>query len=294
MKTKLFMAQMTLLFFLFGCGEDIGSNNKLGRPQSDILGAQAGQGTTIFPSQIHRERGAPILSITQEIAKTLGNDLSDGLYRTIPLIEKDDEGSNNSVTTRTAMGRPTVPCGTDTTLSGIDSRITDCFQKNSDKSLWEGFRFGTSGEGTWKLVSLVNNQEVWLDNTTGLVWSDVITTTNWCQAAGNDELPQGNTTINCSELMEQKRICQDLNIEGLNGRIIWRLPTRNDFLLADLNGARFVLKPETASSGLWTATLKAASVDRSEAWIYNSQDGTLSFGNLSTTHQVRCVGAPSR
>lgn len=288
------MAQITLLFFLSGCGEDIGSNNKLGRPLRDILGAEAGQGGAGIPSQIHRERGAPILTIPQEISKILSNDLPDNLYRTIPLIEKDDEGSDKTVTTRTILGRPTVACGVGATLAGIDSRITDCFQKNSDKSLWEGFRFGTSGEGTWKLVSLSNNQEVWLDNMTGLVWSDVIITTNWCQATGNDELPQGNTTVNCSDLMEQKRICQDLNLEGLAGRIIWRLPTRNDFLLADLNGARFVLKPETPSSGLWTATLKAASADRSEAWIYNSEDGTLSAGNLSTTHSVRCVGAASR
>lgn len=288
------MAQFTLLFLLTGCGEDVGSNNKLGRPLRDVFGAEAGQGSTSLPSQIHRERGAPILSISQEISKTLTNDLPENLYRTIPLIEKDDEGSDKTVTTRTSLGRPTVSCGTDSTLTGIDSRITDCFQKNSDKSLWEGFRFGTSGEGTWKLVSLVNNQEVWLDNTTGLVWSDVLTTTNWCQAAGNDELPQGSTTVNCSDLMEQKRICQDLNIEGLAGRIIWRLPTRNDFLLSDLNGARFVLKAETPGTGLWTATLKGASADRSEAWIYHSQDGTLSSGNLSTTHQVRCVGAPAR
>lgn len=286
------MAQISLLLVLVSCGEDVGSNNKLGRPIRDVLGAEAGTGTSNLPSQIHREREAPVLSITQEISKTLARDLPGNLYRTVPLIEKDDEGS--TVVTRTGLGRPTVPCGQDSNLTGIDSRITDCFQKNNDKSLWEGARFGTSGEGTWKLVSFSNNQEIWLDNATGLVWSDLITTTNWCQAAGNDELPQGSTVINCSDLMEQKRICQDLNIEGLAGRISWRLPTRNDFLLADLNGARFVLKAESASAGLWTATLKASSPDRSEAWIYHSTDGTLSAGNLSMSQQVRCVGAPSR
>lgn len=299
MKLNAFLSYALFLTLLVGCGEDVSSNRKLGSPLVDRPTIETA-GVVGLSSQLHRERGAPVLTSAQEISRISSNDLPVASYRTIPLMEKDDEGSNRSVTTRNDLGRPTVTCGLATTLTGIDSRINDCFQKNADKSLWEGFRFGSAGEGIWKLVSRTDaGLEIWLDNRTGLVWSDLVTTSenvntfNWCKASGNDDLPTSPATINCSELMDQTRVCQDLFIEGLGANVAWRLPTRNDFLQADINGARFVLKREN-NSGLWTATMRAAATGRTEAWVYNSTDGTLSAGNLTSERQVRCVGAAIR
>ncbi|MCM2349767.1 MAG: hypothetical protein NDI69_07085 [Bacteriovoracaceae bacterium] len=293
MKSKAFLASIALLTLLVSCGDELSSNHKQGTPVSDRPSIETGE-TVAVASYLHRERGAAVLTSFEEIAQIISNDLPTASYRTIPLMEKDDEGSAVNVTTRGNLGRPDIACGLGPDFAGIDSRINDCFQKNAEKSQWEGFRYGASGESTWKLVSRSESgTEIWLDNRTGMVWSDIVATANWCKASGNDDLPAGTTTINCNDLMAQTRTCQDLFIEGMGSVIIWRLPTRGDFLQADLDGSRFVLKPENAS-GLWTATMRAASTGRSEAWIYNSIDGTLTAGNLTTERQVRCIGAPIR
>lgn len=293
MNSKVILANFALLTLLVSCGDDVSSNRKMGTAVIERPSVESGE-TVGQPSYLHRERGAPILTSLEEVARIISNDLPIVSYRTIPLMEKDDEGSPANVITRGDLGRPQTPCGLGNNFTGIDSRITDCFQKNADKALWEGFRYGASGESTWKLVARgESGTEVWLDNRTGLVWSDIVATGNWCKAAGNDDLPIANATVNCNELMEQTRVCQDLSIEGLGSTVSWRLPTRNDFLQADLDGIRFVLKKESAL-GLWTATMKAASTERKEAWVYNSLDGTLSTGELSSEHQVRCLGAAIR
>jgi hypothetical protein len=73
--------------------------------------------------------------------------------------------------------------------------------------------------------------------------------------------------------------------------IKWRLPTRNDYLQADLNGIRFVLK--TANSPFWTATMNSASTNRSEAWTYNQSQRTIEKVAMTDLRQVRCIGAAS-
>jgi hypothetical protein len=164
---------------------------------------------------------------------------------------------------------------------------------------WDGTNSGASGESIWKLVSRTSSgQETWLDTRTGLVWSDIVKNAsginlfNWCQASGNDQNDTTTEIIDCNELNAGESVCVGASYEGSENQVKWRLPTRNDFLLADINGARFVLKKET-EQGLWTATLKSGVVGRNEAWVYDSQFGILSSGLLSTQRQVRCVGAPT-
>lgn len=299
MKRNYFIG-LALIPFLVSCGEDVSSNRKKGTPQSERYtpAAEGSNGDDNLRSAIHREKGSPVLSYADEIAKTLARDLSVSLYRAIPSMEKDDEGSNKNVTTMTNIGRPSVSCGLGANFAGIDARVTDCFLKNKEKALWEGHRYGASGEGTWKLVSLSadGKKETWFDGRTGMVWSELHEKANWCKASGNTENMTTTELIDCNNLNDTtsgEEICINAVTEGIGNQIKWRLPTRNDYLQADLNGLRFVLKKE-GDPGLWTATMKAKVAGRTDAWVYHSKDGTLTSSNLATELQVRCIGIPVR
>src|SRR5690606_24728397 len=150
MKLNYFIG-LGLIPFIVSCGGDVSSNRKKGNdptPERYTPAAEGTQGQEYIRSSIHREKGSSVLSYAQEITKTLSKDLSPSLYRIIPSMEKDDEGSAKNVTTTTNIGRPTSTCGQGDNFAGIDARITDCFLKNKEKALWEGHRYGAAGEGT--------------------------------------------------------------------------------------------------------------------------------------------------
>lgn len=301
MKNTKILIGMAFLTLLVGC-QDVSSNRRQGTNNNTVItrpGAEGTDGSDSIRSSMHRERGAPVLSYADEIKKTLANDLPETLYRTVPLMEKDDEGSIKNVITVDRRGRPTTACGLGNSFAGIDARVTDCFQKNGDNSIWEGATYGAAGEGTWKLVQRNNDgDEIWIDGRTGMVWSDIaknstgINVFNWCKASGNTQNDTPTESIDCNAISDGINVCEIVSDE-ISSQIKWRLPTRNDFLQADLNGSRFVLKKET-EVGLWTATMRAGVSGRTEAWVYNSKDGTLSPGTLTTERQVRCIGAPVR
>lgn len=288
---------LLFLTLVSGCGEDVSSNRRLGEnqiPTTDVnrpeLCPEGGQNVR---SHLHREKGSPVLSYAEEITKTLSNQLPDSLYRVIPAIGKDDEGSAKNVTTVADRGRPGMDCGLGTTFTGVEQRIADCAQKNSELAQWDGTRFGAAGEGTWNLVSKNATKEIWQDGRTGMIWSYVLNApVNWCMASGNSESETTETIIDCTAIGGLQSVCAKASLEETGANVVWRLPTRNDFLQADLNGIRFVLKKENRELGLWTATIRSASEGRNEAWVYNSQEGTLSSGTLPTERNVRCIGAP--
>lgn len=67
----------------------------------------------------------------------------------------------------------------------------------------------------------------------------------------------------------------------------WRLPTKNDWQLADVNGLPRVVPNSTGY--FWAATIKANS--RNYAWFYYADIGyTSSDGIRSGANSVRCVG----
>lgn len=283
-----------ILAILASCGEDVGSNHKIAtagrKPEVNVPELTATN--SIILSQLHREKGSEILTYSQEITGIINNALPDRLYRVIPSMEKDDEGSIVNVTTMNDIGRPSIDCGAGTNFTGINARIADCAEKNGDRAIWNGHRFGAAGEGNWKLVAKTEMNEHWMDERTGLVWSYLLNPVNWCRASGNTQNNSPFNDIDCGTIGGMESICVGAILESIpEGQIKWRLPTRNDFLQADINGLRFVLPQET-SSGLWTATIRASSQGRSEAWVYHSTNGTLSSANLATERQVRCVGAP--
>ncbi len=272
---------------LTGCGEDVASSRR-DRPSPGATRPEALPEAKGLRSQLPREKGSPILTYAEEIQKTLAGSLPESLYRLIPDQEKDDESASITVT---SLGRPLVDCGTGSAFKTITARIADCAQKNSDRATWDGTRFGVAGDGSWRLVAKNSGDEFWLDSLTNLIWSPVLEATNWCRASGNTQGVGGNVTVNCQTGTVGQPSCEDVTLDVAGTDVRWRIPTRNDFLQADLNGLRSVLVKEPADTGLWTGTVRGGSTDRREAWLYQSKEGTLSSDAMTASKSVRCIGA---
>lgn len=277
---KIALFSTLLLPLLLSCGEDYGKGR---RP---TVSKQPGQFVTAelgIPAYLHRDNNESILSSKDAINYLLDPSTQTNGIRSVPLMEKDDEGSSLNVKTLdSAKGRPGVVCGIKSELT-LQGRISDCAEKNKEKAIWEATKFGASGESDWKLVARDSfGLEVWLDMRTNMLWADASEGATWCEASGN-------TQEKCLKDLSnfENRICQNV---GKITNISWRLPTRNDFLQADLDGMRFVL-PVNVQSGYWTATLDSKSVLRELAWVYKSEQGTLESRPIGTDMPVRCIGA---
>ena len=277
---------LSLMAFL-SCGDDLGGNNRGGdetnRPGIEVDDIRA-------PSHLHRTKGTNQITSSEEISGMLNRNLPNS-FRPVPSMGLDDEGTNNvNVITISSLGRPTEICGVAEKFEGIEERMADCQSKNVNRANWNGALMGAAGESRWRLVSRnTDGKEIWLDTRTGLAWSDIYSPYNWCQASGNSESAQAGIDIDCQTERENTSVCG--NIVGAGADISWRLPTRNDYLQADINGLRFVLN--TGSSlGSWTATMVSGTIGRRQAWVYHFERGTLSAQELTTDRQVRCVGAP--
>ena len=279
-----FAALLMGLLSLGACNDDAASRDKGAAGTVTTPGAT---GTiTLFsqPSQIFRSAGTQGLTTSEASAKILANTL-ENFYRTIPDMAQDDEKYT------TVMTRPVVSCGLGSTFSGTESRIRDCAVQNNNSATWLSVNYGEAGEGTWKLVAYNQNtnKEIWKDMNTGLLWSDIIVSANWCKASGNIQGVQGDITVNCQELSENTSFCANYSLSD-GPTVKWRLPTRNDFLQADLNGARFILKAGDNAIEFWTATVNSRSLGRSEAWAYSYGQGLISSQSLTASKQIRCVG----
>lgn len=295
MKPTLTLIILGLITTLVSCSDNVASNSKPGNPVSPTTTTPTIEADQFIRSHINRSRGAAVISYVEETNFILANSLPTA-YRVVPDKELDDEGTDEAnIVTRETLGRPQVVCGVGT-FENITARISDCSAKNGATALWSGTQNGASGEGDWQLVAKTDgNKELWFDARTRMIWSDEInlsgiTTFNWCQAAGNDQNATETSVVDCNATAQGISVCHNLVMEEIGTQVEWRLPTRNDYLQADLDGLRFVLR-STSTTGYWTATLKANVVGRSEAWKYQST-GTLTTGNLTTTTAVRCVGVP--
>lgn len=294
MKTLAFTLLASTLL-LQSCGDDASSGGRRDNntPTNQTQAAEPEAEGSAISSPMFRVRGKAYLTYAQEIEATINGTLSEN-SRPVPSILIDDEGKHQgSVLTRTGLGRPSVACGNGRSFTGIEGRIADCATKNGEKATWVGSNEASQGEGTWNLVSRdAANNEIWLDKKTGMVWSDVLKTdVNWCKAAGNTEAPTTPATTDCNALSEEESLCYNNDsMDGIGNNIAWRLPTRNDYLQADLDGIRFVVKKSAIA--LWTATINSLSTTRSQAWTYTMTQGTLEVANLDAAKAVRCIGAP--
>lgn len=272
---------MTILVFttILGCGDDTG-----GQRRSLIEADTPGLTTDVFivPSHMHRSPESNLLESNTAINEIVAGSLP-ASYRIIPSMALDDEGTDQkNVRTRTGMGRPFTDCGIAPGVS-VAARVDECGRINGPTASWN-YVFSSAGESVWRLVTKIGTSEMWVDIRTGHIWSDILDTTNWCNASGNQET---SPAVDCKTLATNIT-CVGKAVLGMPG-IKWRLPTRNDFLQADLNGIRFVLK--NASTPFWTATMNSASANRSEAWTYNQTQGTLDKSPLTEIRNVRCIGA---
>ena len=258
----------------------------------------------------------------------------------------------------TVKGRPTKVCG----LSGTNAeRIEDCATQNTaigvNKALYEGSKYGQSGESDWKLVTLYKASavagdtcaggfaggcfEVWRDERTQQVWSDFHNNNgnawNWFQAAGYSKngstqvgtyyeggtpaatgltydvsqcsdpslyTCQGNTPISvCADaatIAGTNGVATYQNPDGTNGTYDerpakgnltgasrqWRLPTIEDWNIANANGIRKVLP--NMDNGFWSAS--SLSNGRSSAWFFGGGSGSLDSDGRNGNDGVRCVG----
>lgn len=169
----------------------------------------------------------------------------------------------------------------------LADRIKDCKDKVPDANslTWNGKKSGINGEGDWELISYSAGKKVWQDKRTGLLWSDVVATADYEVATG---IKLGNTNN------FKDRICQvleDAPRDALGkihtSKVNWRLPNRNEFLQADINGGRFVL-PNSDDEQLWTSSYAG----NDEAWSIIQKTGELKKVNITTTLKVRCIGVP--
>lgn len=280
MKSSTFITFL-LLLGLIGCGEDSGSPNRRPAPENTTPPLTT-EGS--LSGHLHRTLGNKVLSAQETIKYLLTPDSQNQSYRTIPTLNLDDEGSYRNVRTLGEhKGRPGSVCGIGNGLS-LSQRLENCTELNGARSVWEASLHGAAGEADWKLVARnASGHEVWLDTRTQMIWADASSGANWCRASGNTEEA-------CNDLngTQTTPICRS-GIAGIDN-ITWRLPTRNDFLLADLDGMRFVL-PINEEEGFWTATLDSQSVLRDKAWVYLSAQGTLRSASFESTQPVRCIGA---
>lgn len=266
---------------LIGCGEDVG--NRRGSPTA---GTPTLTGDNfIVPSNITKSREQAVLQ-SQAINSFIANNTLPTGYRIVPVIATDDEGASDTDNrTVTGIGRPTVNCGTAANLTVLQ-RISDCVVQNSTKATWNG-TFGGAGETTWKLVTKTSGGEAWIDTRTSLIWSSVVGIANWCNASGNTT-KDAVSVVDCA-VNGTAQVCVGKSLLGMTG-VTWRLPTRNDYLQADIDGLRYVLT-DTGSTPNWTATLDSSSAERSKAWAYIQDQGTLESVLLTDSKNVRCVGA---
>lgn len=214
-------------------------------------------------------------------------------------------------------------CGT---TGSIDLRIADCAAHAviGANSTWDGSTKANAGQGTWKLVtrtgsvSLGKGREVWRDEQTKLIWSSLVATTlNWCKASGSNNIagnpvaevdPQGycgnaghtaayqnNTGQAVSACFEDDGTyftqtgTDQLGKGGLSRAsspvVGWRLPTKYDYQQADNNGLRFVV-PDVN----WEWSASVYSVNRVNAWIFDSDVGLVYVDSRISDFAVRCVG----
>lgn len=222
-----------------------------------------------YRSQMFRARGSSQLDL-DSIQKAISQGkLPDTYHLAIrPSLDNDSQVIRHN--------HNLVQCGHLASHETVKQRISHCKSLNPSNYHWSGQVNGISGEGNWQIVTKLDSgsdSTLWLDNTTGLIWSHLLKAQAWDTASG--AIKEDDLTY-----------CESLNQET-NKQISWRLPNRNEFLQADLNGARFVL-PETDNT-FWTSSSDSADY-KNFAWTINQSTGVLQKVDKNMPHEVRCVG----
>ncbi|AZZ37798.1 hypothetical protein CIK05_13645 [Bdellovibrio sp. qaytius] len=252
-------------------------------------------------------------------------------YYAVPKISLSDDGYvvSGQITIVDRSTWSTTSCGT--ASATIGARITDCANILGAETTWNGKAKGHNGEGIWKLVTRTGSvssgkgREVWQDQSTGLMWSSVVSTgINWCKASGSSNSIQSDIIAGNYNEDDPSDICDnsfyqvqtaspisacedaigfsttdtDIDNSGKAGlvrtstpKVSWRLPTIYDYMVANHDGLRFVM-PDAGNANTagteWTATVD--STDRSKAWLFDPTTGTRSKDERRFVNAVRCIG----
>ena len=144
-----------------------------------------------------------------------------------------------------------VPCG----LQGsVDERISDCSDQSNSQE--EGFVLVTKSKDL---------QEVYMEVSTGLLWSD--------------RLPE---TLTYHKAL---KACNDLNkVAGISG-VTWRLPKIKEYKEAEKNGIRRALP--NMNYKFWASSMD--SFTYSYAWLFRRDGGYTATYYLNNNFSVRCV-----
>jgi hypothetical protein len=282
-----FFFSLPFLLLLFFCVSCIGSekNRSPGSPASQPTTQPQEPLSLTLTSQLHRRLGVTPLKASEEHKQASSLPLG---YDLIPDPSDADDGLGDSQVIRAF--NINTSCGIASGLTDILSRLKNCAQLNGSFATWDGAKNGNAGEGVWRLVYRNDsNKQIWLDTQTGLLWSDRLTNdSDWCQASGFRGAPRGpGQAVDCSKLEPSGSRCIGEVLYGLPSKlVIWRLPTRADFLQADLHGARYVLP--SGSHTFWSATVSG--VNRNQAWTVLQETGEWSRQTLEKKFAVRCVG----
>lgn len=233
-----------------------------------------------------------------------------------------DQGCNSSggayqtCSTVVKATRPSTDCG----MSGaITARIADCVAENGAVATWSGATKGLAGEATWKLVTRKNGSETWRDERTGLLWSDNMPSGsyNWCRASGSSgggPLAEDDPSDYCDNAGYQDQttpysVCAEVaGFQSPDGEdyaagtsyadakggmgllsatsVRWRLPTKTDYMQADIDGIRFVLP--NMNNAFWSASVYSST--RDYAWVFSGYDGVMYYEFRISLNGVRCVG----
>jgi hypothetical protein len=191
----------------------------------------------------------------------------------------------------TPYSRRQTNCGilADDNAPSISKRMADCknvYKDDLDGYLWNGKVKGIAGEGKWQLVMKKGNRHIWLDLSTNLLWTDLVTEATWENASGS-QVNEADAICTNAYLSADAASSDTDFFMGLTAEeVSLRLPTRNDFLQADLNGARFVLS-NVENKTYWTANYSS---DDNMAWAIMQKDGILTKMTPSTLNSVRCLG----
>lgn len=259
-------------------------SNGPSQPQGDDNNTQAitvEDMPTVLNSQMFRDLGTKIYKYAQESELFRKNTLPATLH---PVPDKQ-AFDQDRLTIRPATAQN---CGFEFTSGAVTiaRRINDCQTRNSSNvraHTWDGTDNGLAGEGRWRLVIYKNGRSVWLDVATGLVWSSPISPRNWNYASGN--VPESEQICNGSNDTAAKDFFLGIQADEVS----WRLPTRGDFLQADLNGSRFVLStsPQGDANVYWSANYIS---DSQQAWAIQHNTGILSRRSENEMLYIRCVG----
>jgi hypothetical protein len=221
-------------------------------------------------SHVHRTVGAEQYSYSKLNEKIRDNQKPVDIH-TIP---KPDVDTDDTVIKYTNTPEN---CGYGDEIDTISKRLNDCKAKNGDKYQWKGDVSGNSGEGTWTLLQVNGAARFWIDANTGLIWSSIISATTWNNASG-------------SGVTDAEKRCSESSFsifKFTEGEISWRLPNRNEFLQAHLNGSRHVISH--SDKKYWTAT---ATKETEKAWAIDFSTSVLEKADrsINDVYSVICIG----